>query len=359
MNAETVTNITSTDFPHHYPGEDHAWDKSKFQEAFEVEFHSNAPFEACFSLKGIDASVANAFRRILLAEVPTLAIEKVFVNNNTSIIQDEVLAARLGLIPLKGGREGLLSFLKWFPKPVEGVPSDDPSNGAYDYNTIALSLKVECTRNENAARGETDPLKLYHNAHVYARDIQFNPFGAQSNYFSGEDAIMPTNPDILIAKLRPGQCIDVDMHAIKGIGSDHAKFSPVATASYRLMPTITITQPILGKDAEKFARCFPRGVATVETVTKEEAARKGSGYEGHEGEKKAVVINPMIDTVSRECLRHDEFTGKVKLGRVRDHFIFSVESLGQWDSDEMFLEAVKTLKTKCERLKGNLLNMAR
>lgn len=86
---------------------------------------------------------------------------------------------------------------------------------------------------------------------------------------------------------------------------------------------------------------------------------KGSGYEGHEGEVKAVVKDAMKDTVSRECLRHAEFEGKVKLGRVRDHFIFSVESLGQWDSDEMFLEAVKTLKVKCQALKNNLASMSR
>ena len=34
-------------------------------------------------------------------QVPTMAIEKVFVFNNTSIIQDEVMAHRLGLIPIK------------------------------------------------------------------------------------------------------------------------------------------------------------------------------------------------------------------------------------------------------------------
>lgn len=50
---------------------------------------------------GVDASIANSFRRILLSELPTMAIEKVHIYNNTSIIQDEVLAHRLGLIPLK------------------------------------------------------------------------------------------------------------------------------------------------------------------------------------------------------------------------------------------------------------------
>lgn len=50
---------------------------------------------------GVDASIANSFRRILLSELPTMAIEKVHIYNNTSIIQDEVLAHRIGLIPLK------------------------------------------------------------------------------------------------------------------------------------------------------------------------------------------------------------------------------------------------------------------
>lgn len=39
--------------------------------------------------------------------------------------------------------------------------------------------------------------------------------------------IRPVDEDILIAKLRPGQAIDVRMHCVKGIGQDHAKFSPV------------------------------------------------------------------------------------------------------------------------------------
>jgi DNA-directed RNA polymerase I and III subunit RPAC1 len=282
------------------------------------------------------------------------------VNNNTSIIQDEVLAARLGLVPFKAlgsGKEALLYNMKWFKKPDEEQHSE--GSGSFDYNTIVLHLKIQCERNEGAEKGERDPRKLYHNAHVYAKDITFHPFGRQLDWFGGENTIVPTNPDILVAKLRPGQCIDVEMHAIKGVGSDHAKFSPVATASYRLLPTIIITKPILGEDAEKFARCFPEGVIGIETVTEKESKMAGSGYEGHEGEKKAVVKDAMKDTVSRECLRHEEFEGKVKLGRVRDHFIFSVESLGQWESDEMFLEAVKTLKVKCQALKNNLANMTR
>ncbi|KAJ4326469.1 DNA-directed RNA polymerase core subunit rpc40 [Fusarium piperis] len=356
INKETVTDTSSTDYPGHRPGEDHAFTIERFREAFSVGFHQNDQFLSSFSLVGIDASLANAFRRILLAEIPTLAVENVYIENNTSVIQDEVLAHRLGLVPFKGGREGLHDFLKWYKKPE---PGEDPFSGCFDFNTVRLELNVTCTVNPDASPAENDPLKAYNNAHVYARDIVFVPTGRQVEYFSGEDAIAPTNPDILIAKLRPRQTINLAMHMHKGIGADHAKFSPVATASYRLLPTITITKPILGADADKFARCFPKGVIGLERVTAEEAAQAGSGYEGHEGETKAVVVDAMKDTVSRECLRHEEFEGKVKLGRRRDHFIFSIESTGQWDSDELFLESVKHLKLKCKKLEQQVINMVR
>ncbi len=318
------------------------------KQSFRVEFYKNDPFDASFSLIGIDASIANAFRRIIIAEIPTLAIEYVFVNNNTSIIQDEVLVHRLGLVPLTGNREGL-HWMEWYQKPTEGMEGNST-----DTNTVVLKLQVECTWAEGAKKGETDPTKLYKNAHIYARDMVFDPVGRQVQIFKAPDGhIRPTNPDILLAKMRPGQKIDMEMHCIKGIGADHAKYSP-AMASYRLLPSIEITKPILGDDAKKFARCFPKGVIGFGEVTAEESEMEGRGYEGHLGEKKAVVIDPFKDTVSRECLRHDEFRGKVKLGRVQDHFIFSVESLGQFESDLLFLESVKALKLKCARLKRSL-----
>lgn len=356
INKETVTDTTSTNYPGHAPGEDAAFSMERFRAGLSVRFHQNEPTLSSFSLVGVDASLANAFRRILISEIPTLAVENVYIENNTSVIQDEVLAHRLGLIPFNGGREGLHSFLKWHKKPA---PGEDPYADCFDWNTVRLELNVTCEANPDAPPGETDPAKAYRNAHVYARDIVFVPTGKQVDYFSGDDAIRPVNPDILIAKLRPRQTINLSMHMHKGIGADHAKFSPVATASYRLMPTIAITRPILGADARKFARCFPEDVIALEPVSADEAARPGSGYDGRAGDIKAVVRDPIKDTVSRECLRHSEFEGKVKLGRRRDHFIFSIESTGQWDSDELFLEAVKHLKLKCKKLEQQVINMAR
>jgi hypothetical protein len=74
-----------------------------FRDNFKIQIVEEAEdgMTIVFDMVGIDAPVANAIRRILLSEVPTMAIDTVFIYKNTSIIQDEVLAHRLGLIPLR------------------------------------------------------------------------------------------------------------------------------------------------------------------------------------------------------------------------------------------------------------------
>ena len=142
-------------------------------------------------------------------------------------------------------------------------------------------------------------------ASVYSSDLVWEPKGNQEEKFA-DNPPRPVHDDIVIAKLRPGQEMEMELHCQKGVGREHAKWSPVATASYRLLPEITILEPITGEDAEDFKRCFVDGV--VEVVMEN-------------GVKTAKVVNARKDTVSREVLRHEKFNGKVRLTRVRDHFI--------------------------------------
>ncbi len=73
---------------------------SSFCAGFSLQVLSETAEELVFEMVGVEASIANALRRILLAEVPTVAIETVYYTRNTGIVQDEVLAHRLGLVPL-------------------------------------------------------------------------------------------------------------------------------------------------------------------------------------------------------------------------------------------------------------------
>jgi len=56
---------------------------------------------AKFTLSGATPAFANSLRRAMISEVPSLAIEDVRIYDNTSALFDEMLAHRLGLIPLK------------------------------------------------------------------------------------------------------------------------------------------------------------------------------------------------------------------------------------------------------------------
>lgn len=80
---------------------DEKWNFKKFVKNLKIVIVRMDNFELEFDLIGIQPAFANAFRRLMLSEVPSMAIEKVMIKNNTSIIQDEVLAHRMGLIPLK------------------------------------------------------------------------------------------------------------------------------------------------------------------------------------------------------------------------------------------------------------------
>lgn len=274
-----------------------------------------------FDLVGVDASIANAFRRIIIAEVPTACIEHVYVWDNTTVIVDEVLAQRVGLIPLNVD-----------PALME---MRDSSNQSTDRNTIVFTVKLECSRNKEAPKDSTDPKELYINHELLSSHLVWKPAGEQQEVFAANPPA-PTNPNIVLAKLRPGQAVEMELHAIKGVGKDHAKFSPVATATYRILPHIVIKQPIPPHLADKFQKCFSPGVIRVNPRSK------------------AVSIdekNVRKDTVSREVLRHPEFADMVELSRVRDYFLFSVESEGPYAPERLLPEAIKVMREKLAVMK--------
>jgi DNA-directed RNA polymerases I and III subunit RPAC1 len=211
-----------------------------------------------------------------------------------------------------------------------------PNDQATDRNTIVFKLQVECTRDTAAPRDSTDPAVLYHNSEVRAGDFQWIPQGEQADVFAASPPA-PTIPETVLVKLRPGQAIEMEMHAVKGVGKDHAKFSPVgtyprsfsssfpcsnagfyaATASYRLLPHVILDEanPIPPHLATRFRDCFSPGVIKVDPRTKKVTIDK-RGIRG--------------ETMSREVLRHPDLAEYVKLARVRDHFIctFSIPPVG-------------------------------
>jgi DNA-directed RNA polymerase I and III subunit RPAC1 len=142
-----------------------------------------------FDVIGIEPPLANALRRILISEIPTMAIEVVNIYQNTSIIPDEVLSHRLGLIPI------LADANDFQYKKV-----NEEFN---EHNSFNFKLHIKCERNKSK-KDPSDQDVL--NSEVYSSSLQFYPIGNQSKRFESESELPRlVHDDILIAKLRPGQ----------------------------------------------------------------------------------------------------------------------------------------------------------
>lgn len=149
-------------------------------------------FEESFNLGPIDTSIANAIRRSLISSIETLAIDKIKIIENNGLLPDEMIAHRLGLIPLKRLSNG-------GPLPREAIFTLEVSNNDLIGNDL---LKT-----------------------IYSRDIKTdNP-----------EVVIPDG-DIIITKLDHGQSIKLEAYAVIGTGYVHAKWNHTAGVAFELNP---------------------------------------------------------------------------------------------------------------------------
>ena len=127
-------------------------------------------------LKGVPLQYANALRRVCLNGVTVFAIDTVDIIENTSVLPDEGLAHRLGLIPLK----------------------TDLSK----YNESDKILLV-------LDSGESEVTRTV----------------LSSELSSEDDTVKPVSEKIPIVQLAPGQKIKVECYARLGRGTEHAKWN--------------------------------------------------------------------------------------------------------------------------------------
>ncbi|KAH7713108.1 Protein RPAC-40 [Aphelenchoides avenae] len=317
-----------------------SWDVDDYTHRIRVDVISESDdgMTLEFDLVHIEAPIANAIRRILIAEVPTMAIEKVYLYQNTSCIQDEVLCHRLGLLPIYADpRKFALPDQPTQGVNEKGADCEEEPEGNPKQNLV-FQLQVKCTKKKNAPADVTDPEKLYNHAVVRTGAFKWIPIGGQAKELAADPPRM-VNDDIVLAKMRPGQEIEASCHCMKGVGRDHAKFSPVATASYRLLPTIRLNRRVEGEDAELLKTCFSEGVIALDD-------------EG--GVAVARVENTRKDTCSRNVFRHGTLKDAVELAKQKDHFIFSVESVGALRSNELVVEACEVMQSKVRNLRALL-----
>ena len=138
-----------------------------------------------FILSGVTPEYANTLRRLMMTEVPVMAVEDLEMRKNNSALYDEVLGLRIGLLPLT-------TDLKGYTLPEECSCKGAGCNSC----TVTLTLK------------EKGP------GMVYASDIK-----------SKDPAVKPVYPKTPLVKLLEGQEVEIEMKAVLGKGKNHAKWN--------------------------------------------------------------------------------------------------------------------------------------
>lgn len=234
-----------------------------------------------FILKDSNPVFANTLRRMILDEVPTMAIEDVEFSKNNSILYDEMVAHRLGLVPLK-------TDLKSYNLP------DKCKCEGKGCNRCQLKLVLKATKGSGA---------------VYASEIK-----------SKDPAVKPVYGDMPIAKLLKGQTIELEATAVLGRGKQHTKWSP-GHVYYKYKPVIEITGEV--KNPEAVIEIDHNNVFEIK-------------------DRKLVVNKDKVLNCDLS-LDFSEIDKNIKLTASDTDFVFYIESFGQLSCKEMVSKAIDLL----------------
>ena len=278
-----------------------------------------------FTLTKTDSSMANSLRRVMMAEVPTMAIDKVEFLQNTTVLHDDFLAHRLGMIPLVSVRAGF------------DTQNPDENLRDYEFNrdcncmgqcpncTAVFDLDVRCTSEEYK---------------VTTKDLIPDFAGSKCTVAMGE------GEEILLCKMRRGQHLKLRALAQKGIGKEHAKWIPVCTAVYTYEPYVELNQKVYAAMTDEQKDAFVN--ACSHKLTKPYAEEERPYPCVQTAEASACMICVDCEVHARE---HHNLC---KVSDQRQLFNFSVESTGALPPELIVLRGIEVLKRKLKDIRSHL-----
>jgi DNA-directed RNA polymerase subunit D len=266
----------------------------------EIEFSSLDDTLARFTLAGASPAFANAFRRAMIGEVPTLAIEDVRIYDNTSAFFDEMLAHRLGLIPIKT-----------------------------DLSTY--STQENCTCGGAGCPGCTVTFTL---------SVEGPKTVLSSDLIPQDPKATPVYDNIPIVKLAKGQKLVVEARAVLNTGREHAKWQPTLVCGYKNYPVVSISET-----CDACGNC-------VEECPREVLTAKGKKVEVAEGK---LPDCSMCRLCERACLASG--IGEepaITISAETDRYIFVVESDGSLPVKEIMERALQYIRDQSNELERQL-----
>ena len=250
-------------------------------------------------IRGVDTPFVNALRRNALAEVPCMAIDEVVVIENSSVLHDEIIAHRLGLIPLKTDLDSY------------NLPEECPCKSEFGCNLCRVTLTLDREAKEGTIT-------------VYSSELT-----------SENPNIVPVSDKIPIIKLIKGQKLKLEAYARLGKGKKHAKWQPVSTSAYKYLPQVKI-------DAERCDTCGK----CVEICPRKVLEKSGGKIE---------VRDLLACTLCQDCVDVcPKEPPAIDIGWEKNAFIFTLESTGALPPERIMTEAVKILDKELEEFAKQL-----
>jgi DNA-directed RNA polymerase subunit D len=256
----------------------------------EVDILELSDRSAKFVLSKVGTSFANALRRAMIADVPTLAIEYVNLYDNTSVLYDEQLALRLSLIPLVTDRETYMPQAECEVCGGEGCPACE----------VSLTLSAEGPGT------------------VYSRDL-----------ISSDPKIQPADPTVPIVELKKGQKLVLEAIAHMGYGRDSVKWQAGVACGYKNVPVISI------ENCDACGHCAaecPKGIIRFEE----------SGARVSEDDVLKCSLCRLCEQV---CDIH-----AIKVNYDENAFVFTMESDGSYTAKELALNAADIIKGRAQEM---------
>jgi DNA-directed RNA polymerase subunit D len=266
----------------------------------EIEFASLDDSLARFTLSGSSTAFANAFRRAMIGEVPTLAIEDVRIYDNTSALFDEMLAHRLGLIPIKT-------------------------------DLSSYSTQATCSCGGAGCPGCTS---------TYTLSVEGPRTVTSSDLIPQDPGAAPVYENIPIVKLTKGQKLVLEAKAVLNTGREHAKWQPTLVCGYKTHPVITISD-VCDACGNCVEEC-PRDILVV----------KGKKVQVAEGK---LPDCSMCRLCERACLASgigDE--PAIRISAEPNRFIFVVEGDGSLPTKEIMNRALLYIREQSDELEKQL-----
>ncbi len=252
-----------------------------------IEIRQVTPTACSFVVDGVHPYFVNALRRTLIAEVPKLAIDKVTFYDNTSALFDEILAHRIGLLPIPTD-----------PSMLNMKGQVDAEGRPTLLVRYTLTKEGPCT--------------------VYSGDLE-----PEDKSYAIVDAKIP------LVELLKDQRLILEAEAILGDGTQHAKWQVCQAVGYKYFPTATMDAKKMKPEAVKLAvERSPAGILSMD----------GS---------KLVILKP--DEVNKADEAEKQLGDAFKIHYDDRKFLFTFETDGSLKAEDALLKAVDLLKERFVR----------